>query len=184
MNTISFPTKPRLIDLTGFLNQNWVQAALGVPVNHSDSSEAVGHAFRSTGDWFRGGFSEAIGYLLDSGVKVAGMYGDRDMACNWLGGEVAFINVPYSRQDDFNAAGYAPILSGGEEKGLVRQFGNFSFSRVYQAGHEGVFPIETLDLFAFRQLSYNSVARLPFPSCTKLVFTTLTAKLTVRSYIT
>ncbi|RDW63714.1 hypothetical protein BP6252_11259 [Coleophoma cylindrospora] len=122
--------------LAGFLNQHWVQAALGVPVNHSAHSEAVSDAFSSTGDWFRGGFSEAMGYLLDSGVKVAGMYGDRDMACNWLGGEVAFLNVPYSRQEDFNAAGYAPILSGGEEKGQVRQLGNFSFSRVYQAGHE------------------------------------------------
>lgn len=85
-----------------------------MPINHTASSSAVAAAFRSTGDWFRDGFSEAIGYLLDSGVKVAGMYGDRDMACNWLGGEVAFINVPYSRQEEFNAAGYASIFSGGE----------------------------------------------------------------------
>ena len=39
-------------------------------------------AFVSNFDHFRGGFLDAIGYLLDSGVKVHMMYGDRDWVCN------------------------------------------------------------------------------------------------------
>jgi carboxypeptidase D len=66
----------------GYLNQHWVQAALGVPVNFTVSAYSVFTAFDSTGDYARGGYLEDIGYLLDNGVKVALMYGDRDYICN------------------------------------------------------------------------------------------------------
>jgi len=40
----------------------------------------------------------------------------------------------------FAEAGYADIKTNGSYiGGQVRQYGNFSFSRVYQAGHEGGF---------------------------------------------
>jgi len=40
----------------------------------------------------------------------------------------------------FASAGYADINTNGSYVGgQVRQYGNFSFSRVYQAGHEGMF---------------------------------------------
>lgn len=126
------------LDLYGYLNQHWVQAALGVPVNHTPSSRTVSHAFASTGDFIRGDFIDAIGYLLNSDVKVAAMYGDRDFACNWIGGERALLAVDYSSSEKFREAGYTPILSGGIEGGQVKQYGNFSFSRVYEAGHEGM----------------------------------------------
>ena len=120
----------------GFLNQHWVQAALGVPVNHTFASSAVSEGFQSTGDMARGGLLTKIGWILDHGVRVAMMYGDRDYACNWIGGEAASLKVPWSHKNDFEAAGYttfavSPLHSGG----LTRQYGNFSFTRVYQAGH-------------------------------------------------
>jgi carboxypeptidase C (cathepsin A) len=128
-------TKP---DMHGFLNQAWVLEALGVPVNFSHSSSAVATAFDGTADLERAGSSEAVSYLLDSGVKVHMMYGDRDYACNWLGGEAASLGIDYSGGENFRQAGYAPILSSnGTTGGFVRQYGNFSFSRVFQAGHEG-----------------------------------------------
>lgn len=81
---------------------------------------------------------EAVAYLLDSGVKVHLMYGDRDFACNWLGGEAASLAIEYSGTEGFRNAGYAPLLSSpGIVGGFVRQYGNYSFSRIFQAGHEG-----------------------------------------------
>jgi len=126
------------LDLYGFLNQHWVQAALGVPVNHTSSSGAVSHAFHSTGDYARGTSLDSLAYLLDSGVKVATMYGDRDWACNWLGGEREVLDVEYSGAEGFRSAGYEPVVYGSESSigGQVRQYGNYSFARVYQAGHE------------------------------------------------
>lgn len=120
----------------GFLNQHWVQKALGVPVNHTFASSAVGGAFGSTGDTVKGGLLEDVAYILDHGVRVAMIYGDRDYACNWVGGESASIKVPYSHHVDFTRAGYAPVvLDPFRSAGLTRQYGNFSFTRVYQAGH-------------------------------------------------
>ena len=78
---------------SGFLNQHWVQKALGVPVNHSFASNAVAESFQNTADMAKGGLVEDIAYILDHGVKVTMMYGDRDYACNWIGGEAASLKV-------------------------------------------------------------------------------------------
>lgn len=58
----------------GYLNQHWVQAALGTPVNYTESSNAVYYAFSSVGDYPRSdvlGYLEDIAYVLERGVKVA-----------------------------------------------------------------------------------------------------------------
>lgn len=125
----------------GYLANAHVQAALGVPVNYTDSSTSVYSAFQGTGDFPRansaGGYLGDIGALLDSGVKVALMYGDRDWICNWIGGEAASLAVNYSQSPAFASAGYANIsVNSTYVGGQVRQHGNFSFSRVFQAGHE------------------------------------------------
>jgi len=71
------------------------------------------------------------------------MYGDRDYACNWVGGEMASLAVPYTRRQEFADAGYTKFLvddnmdeAGHGWAGMTRQYGNFSFTRVFQAGHE------------------------------------------------
>ncbi|KAI9793675.1 MAG: hypothetical protein M1816_007570 [Peltula sp. TS41687] len=121
----------------GFLNQRWVQAALGVPVNYTISSNAVYDAFSATGDYIKGGLLKDLGDILDKGIKVALMYGDSDYACAWNGGEAVSLAVQYSSAAQFKAAGYQDIqVNQTYVGGQVRQHGNFSFSRVYNAGHE------------------------------------------------
>lgn len=96
----------------------------------------MGTTFSDTFDIIHGGFLDSIAHLLDSGVKVHLMYGDRDYPCNWVGGEAASLAVPYSKAAEFARAGYAPLLTPDGLKGMTRQLGNFSFTRVFQAGHE------------------------------------------------
>ncbi|KAF7175275.1 hypothetical protein CNMCM7691_007315 [Aspergillus felis] len=124
----------------GFLNRNWVQAALGVPVNFSVSVGSSYNAFGSTGDYPRSdvhGYLEDLAHVLDSGIKVALVYGDRDYACPWNGGEEVSLRVNYSESHSFQAAGYAPVQTNSSYiGGRVRQYGNFSFTRVFEAGHE------------------------------------------------
>ena len=124
------------LDLVGYFTQEHVLEAIGVPVNFSFHSNAVATSFFVNHDIVRGGFIDAIAYLLDSGVKVHMMYGDRDYICNWMGGEAASLAVPYSRKDEFAGAGYAPLITPDGISGMTRQVGNFSFTRVFQAGHE------------------------------------------------
>lgn len=122
--------------LAGFLNQHWVQKALGVPVNHTFVSPAVGKGFDESGDFAKEGLVQDLGYILNHGVKVAMMYGDRDYACSWPQGEAASLKIPWTYHDEFEKAGYTPLaLDDLHSGGLTRQFGNLSFTRVYQAGH-------------------------------------------------
>ena len=125
----------------GYLSQAYVQAALGVPVNFTSESNAPYFAFEETGDFARstvnGGYLQDLAFILDSGIKLALIYGDRDYICNWLGGENVSLNVPYSQSEKFHDAGYANISTNASYiGGQVRQYGNFSFSRVFQSGHE------------------------------------------------
>jgi len=51
-------------------------------------------------------------------------------------GEKSSLKIPWSSQEEFQAAGYSPlVLSPFHSGGMTRQFGNLSFTRVYQAGH-------------------------------------------------
>ncbi|KAI0971009.1 carboxypeptidase S1 [Xylaria arbuscula] len=120
-----------------YLNQPYVQAALGVPLNYTAASNAVAEAFRGIGDYPRTGWVGDLAYLLENGIKVHLFYGDRDYACNWLGGEAVSLAINYTHTEAFHAAGYTDIVVNDTYVGgQVRQYGNLSFSRVYEAGHE------------------------------------------------
>lgn len=135
-----------------YLNNAGVLSSIGAAVNYSESNPYVQEGFISTGDTIRGGGVEDLAYLLSLGIRVALIYGDADFICNWYGGEAvslaiaaAMVNVTTPNNEavdqsnyatDFPAAGYAFIATnqsyvGGE----VRQYGNLSFSRIYEAGH-------------------------------------------------
>jgi carboxypeptidase C (cathepsin A) len=55
---------------------------------------------------------------------------------NWFGGQAVSLAVNYAHSTEFRKAGYQPFTVDGTEYGEVRQYGNFSFLRVYEAGHE------------------------------------------------
>jgi hypothetical protein len=82
------------------------------------------------------------------------MYGDRDYQCNcklrpvsdWrsltsqtgLGGEAVSLAIKSQVSNGFHSAGYADIHTNATHiGGSVRQYGNLTFSRVYDAGHAG-----------------------------------------------
>ncbi|ATY66646.1 carboxypeptidase S1 [Cordyceps militaris] len=134
--TDPFPSY-RFID---YLNQASVLSAIGSPVNYTMNSNAVYFAFDATGDLSRGQVIPRIAKLLNQGVRIGFIYGDRDYICHWFGGEAVSLAVAkeaggqYVTQ--FPAAGYSPIIVNSSYiGGEVRQFGNLSFSRVYQSGH-------------------------------------------------
>lgn len=123
-----------------YLNSRSVQDAIGAQVNYTDSSPEVYSAFLATGDWERGPLVPKLAALLNRGVRIGLVYGDRDFICNWLGGEAVSLAVADLAGDAyssaFRSAGYAPIIVNDSYiGGVVRQYGNLSFSRVYQAGH-------------------------------------------------
>ncbi|KAI1624849.1 Alpha/Beta hydrolase protein [Exophiala viscosa] len=121
----------------GYLSRQNVQSGLGVPLNFTGLSVPVSASFVATGDFVRGHNLAALGRLLDQGVKVALVYGDSDYQCNWFGGEQISLAINSSIKSKFHNAGYANITTNATYAGgVVRQYGNLSFSRVFQAGHQ------------------------------------------------
>jgi carboxypeptidase C (cathepsin A) len=147
-----------------YLNTAEFQAAIGTPVNYTETNLQVVNAFTSTGDYERQSLVPDIAALLRSGVRVGFMYGDQDYICNWLGGEAISLAVAAqtsaSYASRFPAAGYAPIITNASYVGgVVRQYGNLSFSRVYDAGHAvpAYQPETAFEIFA-RVMSGTSVS--------------------------
>lgn len=118
-----------------YLNTLTVQSAIGAYVNFTESNNAVGTAFGSTGDDGREeGTVEDMLKLLQQGITVMMYTGDADYNCNWLGGEVVSNEVG---QPGFATAGYVDIsTSDWVAHGQVKQSGAFSFVRIYESGHE------------------------------------------------
>ena len=75
--------------------------------------------------------------------------GDADFLANWFGGEAVSLAMNYTQSASFCEAGYAPFVIEGVEFGEVRQYGNFSFLRVYESGHAVPYyqPKAALEMF-------------------------------------
>jgi carboxypeptidase C (cathepsin A) len=136
-----------------------VMQAIGAQVNYTQSSIAVLNAFAQNGDSVRGTQLKSLADLLARGIRVAFIYGDAcvsshhtntghesftdfhtsDIICNWLSGQSTSLALsallpPYATS--FTAASYASIVvNTSYVGGHVRQFGNLSFSRIFNAGH-------------------------------------------------
>ncbi|KAI6351332.1 hypothetical protein MCOR25_009998 [Pyricularia grisea] len=132
----------------GYLNEPSVMSALGVKLNYTRSNNAATNYVLGSGDLIRP-YNDVVGQLLDQGVKVALVYGDRDWRCNWVSGEAVSLSVKYNDSSKFSAAGYTDVKVGNGVAGKVRQHGLFSFTRVYNAGHEVPIykPAEALAIF-------------------------------------
>lgn len=146
------PTPPDYF--VNYLNLASTQNALGVDLNYtSDSSNEVYFAFQNTGDFIYPIFLEDLNGILANGVRVHLYHGDADYICNWFGGQAISLAVNYTHSAEFAASGYAPFMIGSatdqREAGEVRQYGNFSFIRVYEAGHEVPYyqPEAALEMF-------------------------------------
>ena len=134
MTPDSFPPSTYL----EYLNSYDVQSSIGAVVNYTETSASVATAFLTTGDYDRGTQIAQMAYLLSLGVRVALIYGDRDYICNWLGGEAVSFSIAAQSPslNPFYSAGYAEIVTNSTYVGgVVRQYGNLSFSRIYDAGH-------------------------------------------------
>jgi carboxypeptidase C (cathepsin A) len=123
-----------------YLNTPGIQASIGTQVNYTDFNPGVYSLFYTTGDPQRITAIPKLAALLQSGIRIGLIYGDRDFICNWMGGEAVSLaladaaGAPYNVA--FPTAGYAPVIVNESYiGGVVRQFANLSFSRIYQAGH-------------------------------------------------
>lgn len=132
-----------------YLNRDDVKEALGAEVDNYESCNFdVNRNFLFAGDWMKP-YHKAVTDLLESKLPVLIYAGDKDFICNWLGNE-AWTNVlPWSGANDFSSAKVKSWNVKGKEAGKVKNHENFTFLRVYGAGHMVPYdqPENSLDFF-------------------------------------
>lgn len=81
-------------------------------------------------------FLSALSEVVQSGISVLVWAGDADWICNWVGNYDVANAVEFDGQKEFRGKSLKPYTVNGTEKGTFKTVDNFSFLRVYEAGHE------------------------------------------------
>ncbi|KAI8319170.1 peptidase S10, serine carboxypeptidase [Martensiomyces pterosporus] len=139
---------PIMTDIDTYLNNPAIQKELGAEVSKFEScSEKVGDGFSLNGDMMKP-FHQEIPPLLADNIRVLIYVGDADFGCNWYGNKAWSLAMEWQGKDAFNQAKDEEWNVGREQAGEVRTFENFTFLRVFRAGHMVPYdqPANSLDM--------------------------------------
>ena len=89
--------------------------------------------------------------VVQSGIQVVVWAGDADWICNWFGSLDIANAVTYAGTSAFNAAALQSYTVAGAAAGTFKNVNNFSFLRVFGAGHEVPFYQPAAALQVFKQ---------------------------------
>lgn len=117
-----------------FMNKKEVMKALGAEVSSFDSCNFdVNRDFLFNGDWMLP-FHKFMPGILEK-IPVLIYAGDADFICNWLGNQAWTNALEWEGKAGFNHEKLAPYMLKNKEVGQIKSSGNFTFLRIYQAGH-------------------------------------------------
>ncbi|KAG8847808.1 hypothetical protein FRB96_001396 [Tulasnella sp. 330] len=131
-----------------YLHQPNIQKAIGAEVKYLECSiSVVFDNFVNAGDFTRTLLPQ-LGALADSKLKILVWYGDADYICNWVGGLALTREMEWYGKHRFGKAHFKDVkISGVGHVGQVINVDNFSFLRVFKAGHKVPFyqPVASLE---------------------------------------
>lgn len=131
-----------------YLNLPDVRKKLGVEVQGYNSCNFdINRNFLYAGDWMQPYHKNVIS-MLESGLPVLVYAGDKDFICNWLGNRAWTEELQWSGRVSFSQAPVRKWKVGKSVAGEVKNYENFTFLRVYNAGHMVPFdqPKNSLDM--------------------------------------
>lgn len=149
LGDIREPTTRPPTNHVAYLQRADIQKALGAKANYSDNA--------GIGDFVRAGdgrtiqsdishvgtnmkidprsFLGELSEVVQAGVKVLIWTGDADYVCNWPGTLKVADAVEWSRQETFANQTLEPYTLNGVQKGTFKSLENFTFMRIFEAGH-------------------------------------------------
>lgn len=134
--------------ISEYLNQKDVIDAVGAEVSSYDSCNFdINRNFLFQGDWMQP-FHRLVPSILEQ-IPVLIYAGDADYICNWLGNRAWTEALEWKGKSGFNAADTQDLKLGEEKTGTFKTSGNFTFMRVFGAGHMVPMdqPAASLDFF-------------------------------------
>ncbi|KAI9847248.1 MAG: hypothetical protein M1838_000962 [Thelocarpon superellum] len=135
---------------SSYLSSSSVMKAIGAQSSYTECSNPVGNQFSETGDNSRT-YLPALSSVVQSGVRTVVWAGDVDWICNWYGNQAVANAVDYPGHSTFESTDLAPYSVNGKQGGTFKTVDNFSFLRVFQAGHEIPFYAPEVALQVFTQ---------------------------------
>ncbi|KAF9479203.1 alpha/beta-hydrolase [Pholiota conissans] len=118
-----------------FLRSASVKAQIGANSTYRECANAPFNLFTKTGDDARTLLPQ-LAALANSGLKMLLWAGDADINCNWLGGHASALAMDWFGKERLAKTPFKNMTINGEAVAAIQNVDNFSFARVYQAGHE------------------------------------------------
>jgi carboxypeptidase C (cathepsin A) len=118
-----------------YLHQASIKNRIGAEVQYKECPNAPFNLFVQTGDDARTLLPQ-LGALANSGLKMLIWAGDADINCNWLGGHASVLAMDWFGKETLSQTPFTNMTINGEAVAAIQNVHNFSFARVYQAGHE------------------------------------------------
>ncbi|KXN82867.1 Carboxypeptidase S1 [Leucoagaricus sp. SymC.cos] len=118
-----------------FLNQPQIRSKIGAEVKYSECPDAPFERFVTTGDDARS-LLPLLAELVDAKMKILIWAGDADINCNWLGGHASALAMDWYGKERIKNTPFKNMTINGKAVAAIQNVDNFSFARVYEAGHE------------------------------------------------
>ncbi|KAF5328037.1 hypothetical protein D9758_017459 [Tetrapyrgos nigripes] len=118
-----------------FLHQQAIMDAIGAEATYQECADAPDELFVRTGDDARTQLPK-LGALANSRLKMLVWAGDADINCNWLGGHASVLAMDWYGKERLANTPFTNMTIDGKAVAAIQNVDNFSFARVYEAGHE------------------------------------------------
>ncbi|THH14802.1 hypothetical protein EW146_g5581 [Bondarzewia mesenterica] len=132
-----------------FLANETIKARIGATSTYSECADPPFELFDKTGDDARSWLPE-LSALANSRLKLLIWAGDADINCNWLGGHASVLAMDWYGNQTLHATPFTIMTINGTAVAAVQNVDNFSFARVFAAGHEvpAFQPQTALEIFS------------------------------------
>ncbi|KAG2040689.1 Alpha/Beta hydrolase protein [Suillus americanus] len=132
-----------------YLGREDIMKKIGAHVKYEECSDPPYEKFVKTGDGARTWLPQ-LSALANSGLKILIWAGDADLDCNWLGGHASVLAMDWYGNETLHNTPFTNMTINGKPIAAVQNVDNFSFARVYGAGHEvpAFQPQAALEIFS------------------------------------
>jgi cathepsin A (carboxypeptidase C) len=121
-------------NLNKYLAQPSVKSYLNVTghIFHGQCNDQVNADFSN--DWMKN-YQTDIPALLNDGKRVLIYAGEDDFICNWMGNHAWTLQLEWNGQNNYVNAPTTNFSVSGQAAGALKTYGNFTFLKVFNAGH-------------------------------------------------
>ncbi|KAI9070306.1 alpha/beta-hydrolase [Trametes sanguinea] len=132
-----------------FLQNATIMEKIGAKAPFVDVSIPVELQFNSTGDDARSLLPQ-LAALANSKLKILVWAGDADINCNWLGVHHCMLAMDWYGNETLHHTPFKNMTIHGKPVAAIQNVDNFSFARVYEAGHQvpAFQPEASLEIFS------------------------------------